>query len=115
MNTTFTPFAEQFQSFLAPLTKANQFVVEQIEKLAALQLGSLKVYADLGLSQIKVALKVTDPHSVHEFLDSQFAVLSFVGHRVLDDGRALAEWSTGCVTGAERLARENTIKMIFKY
>lgn len=115
MNTMFTPFAEPFQSLLAPLTKANEFVVGQIEKLMALQLDSLKTYADLGLSQLKVAIKATDPHSAHEFLDSQFAVLSFVGHRVLDDGRALAEWSVGCVTGAERLARENTLKMIFKY
>lgn len=115
MSETPLAFIEQFRSFLAPLTKANQFLIERIEKLVTLQMDSVKVYTDLGLSQIKVALKATDSDSAHDFLDSQFAVLSFIGHRVLDDGRALAEWSTGCVTGVARLAQENTLKMIFKY
>ncbi len=70
---------------------------------------------DLGLAQVKVALKVTDPHSLHEFADSQFAVLSFVGHRMLDDGRALNEWGMECCNQAHRLARQNMLSLLFKY
>lgn len=106
---------EPLMPLVASLAKTNQVMVGQFEKWVALRMDSLKAYVDLGLAQVKVALKVTDPHSLHEFSDSQFAVLSFVGHRVVDDGRALAEWGVDCVTQANRLARENALRLLFKY
>ncbi len=96
------------------LTKFNQFVISQLEKGVALGLDSWKAYVDLGASQIRVALKVTDPHSLHEFADSQFAVLSFVGHRMLDDNRALNEWGMEGCNQAQRLARKNMMDMLLK-
>ncbi len=97
-----------------PLKRTNQFVVERLGQWAALQMDSLKAYVDLGLSQFKVALKVTDPHSLHEFADSQFAVLSFVGHRMLDDSRMLAEWNADGYRQTDRLARQNLLGLLFK-
>ncbi len=98
----------------APLQQTNQFVVGRVEQWAAMQMESLKAYVDLGVAQVKVALKVTDPHNLHEFTDSQFAVLSFVGHRMMDDGRMLAEWSTDGYRQADRLARQNLLRVLFK-
>lgn len=114
MNEMPAMWIDPLKPWVAPLTRFNQFMVGQMEQWAALQMGSLKAYVDLGVAQIRVALKVTDPHSLHEFADSQFAVLSFVGHRVVDDGRALAEWSAHYQTQANRLARENLLGLLFK-
>jgi phasin family protein len=100
--------------WVAPLQRTNQFLVQRLEQWAALQMESLKAYVDLGVAQCKVALKVTDPHSLHEFVDSQFAVLSFVGHRMLDDGRMLAEWNAEGYRQADRLARQNLLGLLFK-
>ena len=115
MNEMSAAFADPFKPLVAPLARANQFVVGQFEKWVALQIDSLKSYVDLGVAQAKVALKVTDPHSLHEFADSQFAVFSFVGHRMVDDGRALAEWGFDCHREADRLARTNMLSLLFKY
>lgn len=114
MNEISAAWVNPLQPWVASLTRFNQFMVGQAEQWASLQMGSLKAYVDLGVAQIRVALKVTDPHSLSEFADSQFAVLSFVGHRVLDDGRALAEWSNNYQTQANRLTRENLLGLLFK-
>lgn len=98
----------------APLQQTNQFVAERVEQWTKMQMESLKAYVDLGVAQVKVALKVTDPHSLHEFTDSQFAVLSFVGHRMMDNGRMLAEWSADGCRQADRLARKNLLGLLFK-
>lgn len=105
---------DPLKPLVASTKKANQMMVDQMEKWVALRMDSLRAYVDLGLAQIKVALKVADPHSLDEFVDSQFAVASFVGHRMLDDGRALAEWGTECYGQANCLSRETMLRVLFK-
>lgn len=114
MNEGSVKFTELFRPWVASLTRVNQSMVGQLEKWAGLQMDSLRAYADLGVAQAKVAMKVIDPHSLHEFTDSQFAVASFVGHRVADDGRLLAEWGTDCCNQAHRLARQNMLSVLFR-
>lgn len=98
-----------------PLTKVNRFMISQLEKSVALSLDSLRAYVDLGVAQVQVALKVHDPQGLREFADSQVAVLSFVGHRMLDDSRALNEWGMEGCNQAHRLMRNNLMKWLFKY
>ena len=43
-----------------PVAKANRFMVSQAGKAVALGLDSLQAYVDLGVAQVKVALKVND-------------------------------------------------------
>lgn len=105
---------EPFDHMVAICTRTNQMVVEQGEKWVEMRMDSLRAHVDLGLSQAKVALKVTDPHSLNEFVDSQLAVLSFVGHRMMEDSRALVEWGVDCVKQADRLIRRNALQLLFK-
>jgi phasin family protein len=115
MNEMPARFSEPFGPWATALARINCFMVDQLEKAVTLQMNSLKAYVDLGIAQVKVVLKVTDPHSLHEFTDSQFAVLSFVGHRMLDDGRVLNEWGTDCCHQAQQVARQNLLSLVFKY
>ena len=114
MNEQSAAVAAPFKPWLTSLTRFNRFTVGRIEQWVALQMDSLRAYVDLGVAQTRVAFKVTDPHSLHEFADSQFAVLSFVGHRMADDGRMLAEWSADGCRQADRLARQNLLRLMFK-
>ncbi len=114
MNEGSVGFTALFRPWVASLTRANQSMAGQLEKWVGFQMDSLRAYVDLGVAQAKVALKVIDPHSLHEFADSQFAVASFVGHRIADDGRLLAEWSTDCCNQSNRLARQNMLSVLFK-
>ncbi|HAS51911.1 MAG TPA: hypothetical protein DCS21_09310 [Gammaproteobacteria bacterium] len=114
MNEKSVAFNAMYGSLVAPLTQVNRFMASQLEQGVMLGLDSLRAYVDLGVAQVKVALKVTDSHSLHEFADSQFAVLSFVGHRVLDDNRAASEWSKAGYCEANRLMRKNLLSQLFK-
>jgi phasin family protein len=114
MNEQSAAFAAPFKPLLTSLTRLNQFAVGRMEHWVALQMDSLRAYVDLGVAQTRVALKVTSPHSLHEFADSQFAVLSFVGHRVIDDRRAMSEWGNEGQKQAIGLSRVNLLTTIFK-
>jgi len=114
MNERLAGFGAPFGPLIKPLTKVNRFMLAQLEKGVTLGLDSMRAYADLGVAQVKVALKVTDSHSLHEFADSQFAVLSFVGHRMLDDSRVLNEWGMESCNQAHGLVRENMMRLFFK-
>ncbi|MBK8963412.1 MAG: hypothetical protein IPM75_10100 [Candidatus Competibacteraceae bacterium] len=83
---------EPMKPLVAALVRTNQALVGQFEKWVELRLDSLRAYVDLGLAQTKIALMTTDAQSASEFADSQFAVLSFVGYRMMEDG---ARWPTG--------------------
>lgn len=94
--------------------RTGRFMTERMEQLAALRMESLKAYIDLGVSQMKVAAKISNPRSAGEFSDSQYAVLSFVGHRVFDDGRMMAEWGVETCQQADRVARKNLLGFVLK-
>ena len=114
MNEKSVTFNTMCGSLVEPLTQVNRFMVAQLEQGVMLGLDSLRAYVDLGVAQVKVALKVTDTHRLQEFADSQFAVLSFVGHRVLEDNRAVSEWSQAGYGEANRLMRKNLLGVLFK-
>lgn len=114
MNEKSAAFAQPIQPVLASMTRAHQVAAGQAEKWLALQMDSLRSYVDLAVAQVKVALKVTGPHSLHEFADSQFAVLSFVGHKVFDDSRGLKEWNINCQKQTVGLSRANLLTLLFK-
>jgi phasin family protein len=114
MNEMPAGLGQPLKPFIEPMTKFNQMTGSQIEKWVALSMDSLKAYMDLSMAQVKVILKVHDSKSLSEFADSQFAVLSFVGHRILDDHRALNEWGADYYHQANRLARSNLLNLIFK-
>ncbi|MCP5158210.1 MAG: phasin family protein [Gammaproteobacteria bacterium] len=114
MNEIPAGLGQSLKLFVEPVAKASQLMSSQMEKWATLSVDSLKAYVDLGIAQGKVALKVRDVHSLSEFADSQFAVLSFMGHRMLDDGRALSEWGIDCCNQTNRLMRSGLLGMLFK-
>ncbi|MBK8507470.1 MAG: hypothetical protein IPL51_02155 [Candidatus Competibacteraceae bacterium] len=49
------------------MARTNQVLVDQFEKLVDLRMNSLKAYVDLGLSQAKVVLKISDARGFDEF------------------------------------------------
>jgi phasin family protein len=65
MNEMPAAWVEPLKPWIAPLTRFNQFMVRQMEQWTSLQMGSLKAYADLGVAQVRVALKVTDRSSLN--------------------------------------------------
>ena len=108
------PMQALLAPWIAPWQRTNRLVMDRMEQWATMQMESLKTYIDLGLTQIKVASKINDSRSLSEFNDSQYAVLSFVGHRIMDDGRMMAEWATESYQQADRVARQNLLGLLLK-
>lgn len=114
MNQSMVNVEAPFAALAEPLMQTHQLLISQCEKGMALGMNSLKAYVDLAAAQVTVALKIRDSYSLHEFADSQFAVLSFVGHRLFEDIRALGEWEIDACQQAQGLLQRRLLRCVFK-
>ena len=63
-----TNLVEQTKKALAPAQELNRLVVDNTEKLVALQLASMQSYVALGFSQLKAAVEVNDEQAFKNYL-----------------------------------------------
>ena len=88
----FSSVWENFQSLLAPVVKANQLAVADLEKLVAFQTNALASYTDLCLGQWKQATTpLSDTQSLQTFYANQAEAASALCRKMVDDGKTLFE------------------------
>ena len=88
----FSSVLENFQPFLAPVVKANQLALADLEKLIAFQTNALLSYTDLCLGQLqRSATPISDPQSLQTFYANQAETASALCRKMVDDGKALFE------------------------
>lgn len=101
----------QFQSFQAPVVKANKLAVANFEKLVDFQFNAFRSYVDLTVEQLKAASEVNDPKSLQDFLAGRVEVANVVRQKVLDDTKALADLNAGFLAEFSKLAEENVAEV----
>ena len=84
-------FAEQAKSMYSPLTKLNSLMIENIEKMTAFQLNSIKSYADMSIDQMKKATDIKDADSLRTFSSDQTEVAATVNKKIMEDAKSLAD------------------------
>ena len=106
-NTPFFNVFEQSQDFVAPVVKANQAAVANVEKLVAFQLNALQSYADLGISRLKAAAEVSNPQDLQAFFQGQVEAANVLRQKGLEDAKALAELVAGIQAEFAAKAQDN--------
>lgn len=101
----------QFQSFQAPVAKANKLAVANFEKLVGFQFNAFRSYVDLSVEQLKAASEVNDSKSLQDFLAGRAEVANVVRQKVLDDAKALADLNAGFLAEFSKLAEENVAEV----
>ncbi len=88
----FSSVLENFQPLLAPVVKANQLALADLEKLVTFQTNVLASYADLCLGQLKQSVTpISDPQNLQTFYANQAETASALCRKMVDDGKALFE------------------------
>ena len=108
-----TTLVEQTKNVLAPVQELNRLVVDNTEKLVALQLASVQSYMALGFSQLKAALEVNDEEAFQKYIAKQNDLIKNISDRFAGDAKAVAELSSDFGAKALELGQES-VKAVAK-
>jgi len=82
---------DNFNAFLAPITKLIELNKTQFEKMAAAQQEAAKNYAELTEARIKAAVNIKDAEALNAFAKEQVELAQSGLEKVVADSKALFE------------------------
>ena len=100
-------FTEQTKSAVAPVQGLNRLVVDNAEKLVALQIASVQSYYALGFANLKALLEVHDAEAFKAYIGKQSELVKSVSERLASDAKAVAELGSDFGTEAQKLGKES--------
>ena len=103
----FSQLNEQANQMLAPVQALNQLVVDNAEKLVALQIASLERYAALGFSQLRALLEVNNAEAFQAYIGKQTELVKSVGDEFVEDAKAVAELGSEFSEKVQELGQES--------
>lgn len=90
-NEALTQMAEQYQSFLNPVIKANKLSAVNLEALVNFQMNTLQSYVDIAMARMKAAADINDPASLQAFLTGQVESIAGLQQKFMDDAKTLSD------------------------
>ncbi len=102
-----TTLVEQSKNALAPAKELNRLIVDNAEKLVALQIASVQSYAALGFSQLRAALEVNDAEAFQAYIAKQNELVKSAGEKFVGDAKAVAELGRDFSAKAQELSEES--------
>ncbi len=103
----FPTLVEQTKKTLAPAQALNRLVVDNAEKLVALQIASVQSYYALGFSQLRAALEVNDAEAFQAYIAKQNELVQNARERIVGDAKAVAELGSAFSAKAQKLGQES--------
>jgi phasin family protein len=96
----------QAQKFMAPMVKFNKLTVANLEKMFHLQHSNFMSYADIGLSQMKIAAEVTSLEDMPALFKSQMEATTALRHKMLEDVKEFADMAMAFKADFQHLTEE---------
>jgi phasin family protein len=106
-NEIFEKFTAQVQTVLSPVQELNKLYIYNIEKLAEIQLGSVREYTDICLEQLRSASEITDQKALEAFFTKQGETFKLIGEKVIADSQAVASIGSQFSTEAQKIAEKS--------
>ncbi|WP_260293193.1 phasin family protein [Sedimenticola hydrogenitrophicus] len=106
-NEIFEKFTAQVQTVLSPVQELNKLYIYNFEKLAEIQLGSVREYTDICLEQLRSASEITDQKALEAFFTKQGETFKLIGEKVIADSQAVASIGSQFSTEAQKIAEKS--------
>ncbi len=104
---------EQTKNVVAPVQDLNRLLVDNAEKLVALQIASVQSYYALGFSNLKALLEVHDAEAFQAYVGKQSELAKSVSERLTGDAKAVAELGSDFTEEVKKLGEES-VKAVTK-
>ena len=98
---------EQTKNVVAPVQDLNRLVVDNAEKLVALQIASVQSYYALGFSNLKALLEVHDAETFQAYIGKQRELAKSVSERLTGDAKAVTELGSDFTEEVKKLGEES--------
>jgi phasin family protein len=102
-----TALVEQTKKAFVPAQELSRLVVDNTEKLVALQLASLQSYFTLAFSQLKAALEVDDAEAFQKYIAKQNELVKSVGEQFAADAQKVVKLGSDLSAKALKLGQES--------
>ncbi|MCP4407496.1 MAG: phasin family protein [Gammaproteobacteria bacterium] len=106
-NEIISTLTEQTKNVVAPVQDLNRLVVDNAEKLVALQIASIQSHYALGFSNLKALLEVHDAEALQAYIGTQTEFAKSVSERLAGDAKAAAELGSDFTEEVKKLGAES--------
>jgi phasin family protein len=103
----FPTLVEQTNKALAPMQELNRSVVDNTEKLVALQISSVQSYYALGFTLLRAALEVKDAETFQAYIAKQNELVKSASEKFAGDAKAVTELGRDFSAKAQELGEES--------
>ena len=103
----FSTFTEETKKALVPVESFNRLVVDNAEKLVALQIASVQSYYALGFANLKALLEVHDAEAFKAYIGKHSEFVRSVNERLAGDAKAVAELGSDFNAEVKKLGEES--------
>ena len=97
---------EQTKNVAAPAQGLNRLIVDNAEKLVALQIASVKNYSALSFANLKALLEVRDAEAFQAYLSKQGELAKSVSEQLMSDAKAVAELGSDFTEEIKKISEE---------
>ncbi|MGO4741275.1 phasin family protein [Bosea sp. 2KB_26] len=97
---------EPWQASLTAVTETTRLALDNIQKLSALQLNTLKTCMDLGFARLRAAADIKGAQDLVDFQAGQMEASVSLSERLNDAGKALTELGTGLISEWSKVAAD---------
>lgn len=104
---SFSTLAEQTKNAFAPAQELNRLIVDNAEKLVALQIASVQSYYALGFSNLKALLEVNDAEAFQTYIGKHSEFVKSVSERFAGDAKAVTELGGDFSSEVQKLGQES--------
>jgi phasin family protein len=106
-NDAMAKMSEQYQSFLAPVIKANKLTAANLETLVNFQMNALQSYVDMAINRMKAAAEISDPTSLQAFMASQAEAIAGLQQKLVDDAKTLGDLTARFKAEFDKLVQDS--------
>ncbi len=106
-NDAMAKMSEQYQSFLAPVIKANKLTAANLETLVNFQMNALQSYVDMAINRMKAAAEISDPTSLQAFMASQAEAIASLQQKLVDDAKTLGDLTARFKAEFDKLVQDS--------
>lgn len=104
---TLASFKEQSEKLVAPMMQLGRLNVANIEKLATMEIESLRAMTDLGLAQLKSAVEIQDAEGAKAFAEQQSEFVRQLNEKLVADSKAVIELVKTYNADFQKLAQQS--------
>lgn len=108
---TINEITEQFTKAFEPARAFAGLTLDHVEQLTRIQIEAARAYTDLGISQVREALQISDVKSLQDYAAKQKDVAETVTKRVQEDAQKLGEIGQSYTQEAAKLAERNVAEL----